>query len=87
MDTLKSKIEKFNTNGNSADIFEYSDPVDKSVSKNQGIRFMYNKKNARIIFRLSGTGSVGATVRIYFERVDYSNSDQETAEALKEEIK
>ena len=48
---------------------------------------MYNKKNARIIFRLSGTGSVGATVRIYFERVDFSNSDQETAEALKEEIK
>lgn len=79
MDTLKSKIEKFNSNGNLADIFEYSDPVNNSVSKNQGIRFIYNKKNARIIFRLSGTGSVGATVRIYFERFDFSNSDQETA--------
>lgn len=42
--------------GNEADIFEYHDPIDESVSKNQGIRFMY-KDGSRIIFRLSGTGS------------------------------
>lgn len=40
-----------------------------------------------MIFRLSGTGSVGATVRIYFERVDKKNINQETADALAEEIK
>ena len=39
-----------------ADVYEYTDPVDKSVSKNQGIRFM-NADGTRIIFRLSGTGS------------------------------
>merc|ERR1711862_672702 len=49
------------------DVFEYTDPVDGSVSKNQGIRFIF-EDNSRIIFRLSGTGVAGATVRLYLEK-------------------
>merc|ERR1719158_1972983 len=49
------------------DVFEYSDPVDGSVSKNQGIRFIFTD-GSRIIFRLSGTGVAGATVRLYLEK-------------------
>merc|ERR1719444_731967 len=49
------------------DIFEYNDPVDGSVSKNQGIRFIF-EDGSRIIFRLSGTGVAGATVRLYLEK-------------------
>merc|ERR1719359_1409891 len=49
------------------DVFEYSDPVDGSVSKNQGLRFIF-EDGSRIIFRLSGTGVAGATVRMYLEK-------------------
>jgi phosphoglucomutase len=49
------------------DVFEYLDPVDGSVSKNQGVRFIF-KDGSRIIFRLSGTGVAGATVRLYLEK-------------------
>merc|ERR1712086_361352 len=49
------------------DMFEYTDPVDGSISKNQGIRFIFEDKS-RIIFRLSGTGVAGATVRLYLEK-------------------
>merc|ERR1719198_2402902 len=49
------------------DMFEYKDPIDDSVSKNQGIRFIF-EDNSRIIFRLSGTGVAGATVRLYLEK-------------------
>merc|ERR1719352_408025 len=49
------------------DMFEYTDPVDGSVSQNQGIRFIF-EDNSRIIFRLSGTGVAGATVRLYLEK-------------------
>merc|ERR1712176_1552886 len=51
------------------DVFEYTDPVDGSVSKNQGIRFIF-EDNSRIIFRLSGTGVAGATVRLYLEKYE-----------------
>merc|ERR1712190_153658 len=51
------------------DMFEYTDPVDGSVSKNQGIRFIF-EDNSRIIFRLSGTGVAGATVRLYLEKYE-----------------
>ena len=50
-----------------ADDFAYHDPIDGSVSEHQGIRLVF-EDGARIIFRLSGTGTVGATVRIYFDR-------------------
>merc|ERR1719188_1983256 len=49
------------------DVFEYNDPVDGSVSKNQGIRFIF-QDGSRIIFRLSGTGVAGATIRLYLEK-------------------
>ncbi|KAJ1853962.1 hypothetical protein LPJ73_002547, partial [Coemansia sp. RSA 2703] len=51
------------------DDFEYTDPIDGSVSKRQGIRVIF-EDSSRIIFRLSGTGSQGATVRIYIEKYD-----------------
>ena len=68
-ENLNKNIETFKTmkEGNEAMIFEYNDPVDHSVSKNQGWIFRY-KDGSRIIFRFSGTSSTGATVRIYFEK-------------------
>ena len=50
-----------------ADMFEYTDPVDGSVSKNQGVRFMFDD-GSRFVFRLSGTGVAGATIRMYLEK-------------------
>lgn len=47
--------------------FSYTDPVDQSVSTGQGIRIML-EPDARIVFRLSGTGTAGATLRVYYER-------------------
>jgi len=51
------------------DVFNYTDPVDDSVSKNQGVRFLFEDKS-RIIFRLSGTGVTGATIRLYLEKYE-----------------
>uniref|UniRef100_A0A8D1W9T1 Phosphoglucomutase-1 n=1 Tax=Sus scrofa TaxID=9823 RepID=A0A8D1W9T1_PIG len=48
------------------DNFEYSDPVDGSISRNQGLRVIF-ADGSRIIFRLSGTGSAGATIRLYID--------------------
>ncbi|KAK2493571.1 LOW QUALITY PROTEIN: hypothetical protein MC885_005564 [Smutsia gigantea] len=48
------------------DNFEYSDPVDGSISRNQGLRLIF-ADGSRIIFRLSGTGSAGATIRLYID--------------------
>merc|ERR1712117_58380 len=52
-----------------SDVFEYCDPVDKSVSKNQGVRILF-EDGSRIIFRLSGTGVAGATIRLYLEKYE-----------------
>lgn len=52
-----------------ADSFAYTDPVDGSVSPNQGIRVMF-EGGSRIVFRLSGTGTEGATLRVYLERYE-----------------
>jgi phosphoglucomutase len=49
-----------------ADDFEYRDPVDGSVAVHQGIRILM-RDGARIVFRLSGTGTEGATIRVYHE--------------------
>lgn len=49
-----------------ADDFRYNDPVDHSVAVEQGVRIVM-KDGARIVVRLSGTGTVGATVRLYLE--------------------
>ena len=48
------------------DDFSYADPVDGSVSSGQGIRILF-VDGSRIVFRLSGTGTEGATLRIYLE--------------------
>lgn len=53
----------------SCENFEYNDPVDKSVSSNQGIQICFTD-GSRIIFRLSGTGSAGATIRLYLEKYE-----------------
>jgi phosphoglucomutase len=50
-----------------ADDFQYTDPVDGSVSTKQGIRIVL-ADGSRVIGRLSGTGTEGATLRLYFER-------------------
>lgn len=52
-----------------ADDFAYTDPVDGSVSRNQGVRLLFDD-GARVIFRLSGTGTEGATLRVYLERFE-----------------
>ncbi|MBF2014374.1 MAG: alpha-D-glucose phosphate-specific phosphoglucomutase [Rivularia sp. T60_A2020_040] len=49
-----------------ADDFSYTDPVDGSISQNQGIRIGFTD-GSRIVFRLSGTGTQGATLRVYLE--------------------
>ncbi|MEE4377767.1 MAG: alpha-D-glucose phosphate-specific phosphoglucomutase [Candidatus Competibacteraceae bacterium] len=49
------------------DDFSYTDPVDRSVSNQQGIRVLF-QGGARIVYRLSGTGTEGATLRVYIER-------------------
>lgn len=52
-----------------ADSFSYDDPVDGSVSANQGLRVLF-AGGSRIVFRLSGTGTEGATLRVYLERYE-----------------
>jgi phosphoglucomutase len=65
------------------DDFSYTDPVDGSVSTHQGIRLMFTD-GSRVVFRLSGTGTSGATLRVYLERhePDTSKHGQETQAAL-----
>ena len=66
-----------------ADDFSYLDPVDQSVSNNQGVRILF-EGGSRVVFRLSGTGTSGATLRVYIERYepDASRHDLETQGAL-----
>jgi len=66
-----------------ADDFAYHDPVDHSVSEHQGIRVLF-KGGSRVVFRLSGTGTSGATLRVYIERYepDKTKHDLETQAAL-----
>ncbi|MFM0592602.1 alpha-D-glucose phosphate-specific phosphoglucomutase [Paraburkholderia dilworthii] len=66
-----------------ADDFAYTDPVDGSVSRNQGIRLVFSD-GSRVVFRLSGTGTEGATLRVYLERyeADPARHDMPTQHAL-----
>ncbi len=66
-----------------ADDFSYHDPVDQSVSSNQGIRVLF-EGGSRVVYRLSGTGTSGATLRVYIERFepDAAKHDVETQTAL-----
>ena len=76
---LSSKLPNLKENkfaGNfvkQADNFSYLDPVDNSISKNQGLRIIL-EDNSRVILRLSGTGTKGSTLRLYFEK--FSSSQQ-----------
>ncbi|EEA08501.1 phosphoglucomutase/phosphomannomutase, C-terminal domain-containing protein [Cryptosporidium muris RN66] len=71
-----------------AESFTYVDPVDKSITSNQGIIFNFSN-DSRIIFRKSGTGSSGDTIRIYIERpiTDQSKLEMNTTDALSDLIK
>ena len=69
-----------------ADDFTYVDPVDGSVAKKQGIRFLM-EDGSRVIFRLSGTAGSGATVRMYIEQYEPENSSMVAAEALADLIR
>ena len=66
-----------------ADDFTYHDPVDGSTSANQGIRIGFTD-GSRIVLRLSGTGTVGATLRVYLERYEPADGqhDLDTQHAL-----
>ncbi len=66
-----------------ADDFAYTDPTDQSVSKNQGVRVLF-EDGSRVVMRLSGTGTEGATLRVYIERYMGVDGDLglETGDAL-----
>lgn len=89
MDTLRAKLSGMagKTLGNRvvalADDFSYTDPVDDSVAEKQGIRIGF-EDGARIVYRLSGTGTAGATLRVYIERYepDPAKHGADTQEAL-----
>lgn len=69
-----------------ADDFTYVDPVDGSVAKKQGIRFLM-EDGSRVIFRLSGTAGSGATVRMYIEQYEPEKIGMVAADALKDLIR
>ena len=58
-----------------ADNFAYTDPIDNSVSSHQGLRIGFSD-GARLVFRLSGTGTQGATIRVYLESYEADTSKQ-----------
>ncbi len=66
-----------------ADDFSYVDPIDGSTSSGQGVRVGFTN-GSRIVVRLSGTGTVGATIRLYLEHYEEKNGDldQDTQEVL-----
>ncbi len=61
-----------------ADEFAYEDPVDGSKSEGQGIRILFDN-GSRIVYRLSGTGTVGATLRVYLESFEDDPSELDNA--------
>ena len=71
-----------------ADDFSYTDPVDHSITQQQGIRIIMDD-DARIVLRLSGTGTSGATLRVYIEsfEADITRQDQDAQMALGELIR
>ncbi|KEQ06173.1 alpha-D-glucose phosphate-specific phosphoglucomutase [Pseudorhizobium pelagicum] len=89
MDALREKLASLpgQTFGDlkveAADDFAYTDPIDGSISTNQGIRVLF-QGGSRVVFRLSGTGTSGATLRLYVERYepDATRHDVETQAAL-----
>ena len=94
MDHLRAKLETLPGQSfdglkvASCDNFTYQDPVDGSVTPNQGIRILF-EEDARVVFRLSGTGTSGATLRVYLERFEPNAGQQglDTADALASVVK
>ena len=66
-----------------ADEFGYTDPTDGSISRDQGVRILF-AGGSRVVFRLSGTGTTGATLRVYLERYEPvgGDLDRDTGEML-----
>ena len=64
-----------------ADDYRYTDPVDHSETPHAGIRILFNG-GSRIVLRLSGTGTEGATLRVYFERYEATNIASDVAAML-----
>jgi phosphoglucomutase len=93
MDGLKTALPKLPSHSFGAltvavaDSFAYTDPVDRSVSANQGIRVLF-EDGSRVVFRLSGTGTQGATLRVYLESYvpPEGDLDSETATMLAHQI-
>jgi phosphoglucomutase len=83
MSDLRAKLSKLKTEPGvkDADDFAYNDPVDGSVSANQGIRILF-ENGSRVVYRLSGTGTAGATLRVYIERFEAKDLGLETQAAL-----
>ncbi len=85
MNNLRKSLNGFvGKNGiKTADDFSYRDPVDNSFTEGQGIRLVY-ENGSRIIYRLSGTGTAGATLRVYIEKfeADVAKHNVETQAAL-----
>jgi phosphoglucomutase len=80
METLRDKFTDLpgkqlgDLNVKYADDFSYTDPIDNSISEHQGLRIGF-EDGSRIIFRLSGTGTQGATLRIYLEAYTQKETD------------
>ncbi|WP_404403019.1 alpha-D-glucose phosphate-specific phosphoglucomutase [Pelagibacterium halotolerans] len=89
MDDLRARLPQLREAGLDgrdvvlADDFSYLDPVDGSTATKQGVRIGF-ADGSRIVFRLSGTGTVGATLRVYIERYEPAAGahDRDTQEAL-----
>ncbi len=64
----------FDLNIKTADNFSYVDPVDHSLTQRQGIRIVF-EDGSRVVFRPSGTGTQGVTIRLYLERYEAPNGN------------
>lgn len=76
MDNLRQRLDDLQGRGGieSADDFRYQDPIDNSVSDKQGVRLVFSN-GSRLVLRLSGTGTEGATLRLYIERFEPRSGD------------
>ena len=80
MDALELRVEKLSDEDKAsfgisgAKNFSYIDPVDASETSNQGIE-IYFEDDSRVVYRLSGTGTAGATLRVYLEQFDSDCTD------------
>ena len=91
MKNLENKIQ--NLNGKTlgsfkvalSEVFTYKDPVDFSETSN-GMRIVM-EDGSRIVFRLSGTSSSGATLRVYLEKIEHNNLDAQSREMVEELLK